>query len=1155
MTPTDLSYFLSCPHRAALELSVKLGVRVRPEWDDPLLTALFALGLEHERQYVEALQRPGVSLIDLSKQGERHGAAQRTIEAMQAGADVVVQGALRHGRWYGRPDVLLKVDRPSPAFGAWSYEVADTKLARETRGGTILQLGLYSEMLGAVQALEPAWFLVVTPPAAGLAPGDAAGPSQVIHRYRFADYAAYFRLVKRRFEAAVSLGHERLAREHYPEPVPHCDVCPWSPLCRDRRRKDDHASLVAGITRLQRRELEGRGVATVQAVARLGDPISFKPSRGSLEGYARVRDQARLQIASRRGPLAYELIAPAVPDRPLFRAAEARSADPVGLARLPEPTPGDVFLDLEGDPLAGDAGREYLFGLVTLNDQGQPVYEAHWADGPTAERQAFETVMDLIGERWALFPGMHVYHYAPYEPSAFKRLMGRYATREAALDKLLRGRRFIDLYAVVRQGLRVGVERYSIKNLEPLYAFKRSVELREANRALRLMEQALELAQPDAATPAVRQVVQDYNRDDCLSALSLRSWLEARRAEAVAAGHVPSARPMLQTGELTREPTDDPEGLEALRARLLTGIGDDVARRSLDEAARFQVAYLLDWHRREEKAGWWEYFRLCELPEEDLLDEPQAVAGLEFVAEIGSVRKSFVQRFRYPAQEMEIRQGNKLKAQDQTTFGTVASIDRVRLTIDIEVGRARRDLRPSALFAHDHFGSQVIASALRELGERLAAAGGVSSLPPGPERALLRREPPALATPDDWDPARLGSLLAIQGPPGSGKTSRAATMILDLVRAGRRVGVTATSHKVIRHLLDEVAHAAADAGTPVRLAHKVGKGEAADDEEASAHASVREFVDNEPAQAALVSGGIDVLGGTAWLWARADFAGSVDVLCVDEAGQMALANVLGIARACTSLVLLGDPQQLEQPTKGSHPPGVGISALHHVLDGVETMPPERGWFLPTTWRLPPALCAFTSDVFYDGHLAPMPGLERQTLRGAHAFAGHALSLVEVPHDGNRNVSPEEAEAVAGIVADLLAVGSTWVDRKGVARPMAPGDIRIVAPFNAHVHRIRETLERRLGPAHVPPVGTVDKFQGQEAPVVIYAMATSRPEDAPRGLDFLYSRHRLNVATSRARCAVILVASPLLFDPDCQTPKHMRLVSALCRFRELANLVP
>ena len=325
------------------------------------------------------------------------------------------------------------------------------------------------------------------------------------------------------------------------------------------------------------------------------------------------------------------------------------------------------------------------------------------------------------------------------------------------------------------------------------------------------------------------------------------------------------------------------------------------------------------------------------------------------------------------------------------------------------------------------------------------------------------------------------------------------------------------------------------------VAHKSG-----DDElPVVAGVKVSEIADNGGARAWLNEPGGRVLGGTAWMWARSEFTKSVDVLFVDEAGQMSLANVVAIAPAARSLVLLGDPQQLDQPQRGSHPDGVDISALDHILGGHQTMPEGRGIFLPVTYRLAPRICEFTSEVFYERKLTSRPGLERQRLIHTGRFDDAGLFIVDVAHDGCRNSSAEEADVVRAIVSELVQPGVGWVDDEGRERQLTSADILVVAPYNAHVNLLQE----RVGlPAS--RIGTVDKFQGQEAPVVIYSMATSRPEDAPRGMEFLYSLNRLNVATSRAKCTCILVASPRLFEPECRTPRQMRLANALARYREM-----
>jgi uncharacterized protein len=384
-----------------------------------------------------------------------------------------------------------------------------------------------------------------------------------------------------------------------------------------------------------------------------------------------------------------------------------------------------------------------------------------------------------------------------------------------------------------------------------------------------------------------------------------------------------------------------------------------------------------------------------------------------------------------------------------------------------------------------------------------------------------------------------GSWLGVQGPPGSGKTYLGAEVAVELVRRGQKVGVTANSHRVIGHLLDKIAERAAEHGVGVRIGQKADAAGDCTSDAATPFAKYGEMLD------ALGAGEVNVIGGTAWLWSRPEFAGSVDVLIVDEAGQLALANTIAVSAGARNLVLLGDPQQLDQPLKGTHPPGAEASALGHVLAGESTMPPELGLFQERTRRLHPDLCRFTSEAFYQGRLASEEWLSRQDLAGPGRLTGTGVRFVPVVHDGNRSESPEEAAVVARLVRELVEGAATWTDADGLDHALKWDDVLVVAPYNAQVAEIARALPAAR-------VGTVDKFQGQEAPVSIYSMATSSPEDAPRGMEFLYSLNRLNVATSRARCLAAVVASPALIRVRAQTPRQMRLANALCRLIEMAR---
>lgn len=383
----------------------------------------------------------------------------------------------------------------------------------------------------------------------------------------------------------------------------------------------------------------------------------------------------------------------------------------------------------------------------------------------------------------------------------------------------------------------------------------------------------------------------------------------------------------------------------------------------------------------------------------------------------------------------------------------------------------------------------------------------------------------------------VGGVLPIQGPPGAGKTFTGARMICELVRKGKKVGITANSHKVIRNLINATIKAADELGIELQCCQKAGEVE--DPQHRLS------FATNNEGLFAALRAGASVGGGTAWLWSRPDAVETVDVLFVDEAAQMSLANVLAVSQAAKTVVLIGDPQQLDQPMQGSHPEGTDMSALDHILDGKRTIGRDQGLFLEETWRLHPAICAYTSELFYDGKLRSKDGLEKQVINGWNPISASGLHFLPVEHTGNQNCSPEEAKAVANLVSTMLNSKATWVDREGREKPVTLDDIIIITPYNAQVFEIQQCLPGAR-------VGTVDKFQGQEAAIAIYSTATSSHADAPRGMEFLYSLNRLNVATSRAKCVSILVGSPQIFEAECRTPRQVQLANAFCRFLEMAK---
>lgn len=1106
LSATDLSNHLHCGHLTAANLAEARGERAAPDFKAPHLAVLQERGYEHERAYLERLEAEGLQIVSLHD-GTESMALRETQKAMEAGVDIIVQSALASGPWFGRPDVLRKVTTPS-SLGSWSYEPYDCKLARETKAATILQLSHYADLLASVQGVAPEYIYVV-PPSEEL----------VAERYRLLDYAAYFRAVRSRLQEAIS-GRSTVD----PEPTSHCDVCRWWPECDRHWRRQDHLSLTAGISRLQRKQLLEWDTPTMERLARLPMPLPQRPRYGSRTGYERIREQARVQVEGRLVQRPVHELLPFEPGR--------------GFARLPEPSSGDIFFDLESDPFVGAHGREYLFGYVA-----EQMYRSSWAMTADAEKAAFEEFVDAVMEQRRRFPAMHVYHYSPKEPSALKALMGRYATREDAIDQLLRGRVLVDLHAVTKQALRASVESYSLKALEEFHGFERRVPLAKAKTAMREVEHALELQRP--ASSAAKDLVREYNADDCYSTESLRDWLEGLRDPGL-------PRPTVPEDAAPEKVAERQAGVAELVARLTADVPAEATLRTEEQSARWLLANLLDWHRREDKVAYWEKYRLADLDDDELLDERKAIGGLRHVTRIPPLdkRKSTVDEYKFPLQEVG------LKVDDDVYFGemkvgAVEALDAANGMLRIRRSKKSIETHPTSVYSYEIINSQVLADSLFRLGESVLEQGIGGEDAYRSAGDLLMRHPPRVsggfAAPNEAtiDTAKRvavnlqNSVLAIQGPPGAGKTFTGARMIVELVRQGKRVGVTAGSHKVIRKLIEEAQGAARAAGlAEFRALHKVTE------KSKELPEWLAETSDNAEALSAVNDGAYSVVAGTAWLWAREEMTGRLDVLFVDEAGQMSLANALAVAPAAKSLVLLGDPQQLDQPLKGSHPDGAEVSALEHLLDGSKTISAEHGLFLERTWRLHPEICRFTSETFYENRLESREGLEGQRIEG-HRFGEAGLRYVPVRHEGNQNCSLEEVEAIAEVVDSLLQPTVQWIDDRGARRQLQAKDILIVAPYNAQV----AALSARLPDLHI---GTVDKFQGQEAPVVIYSLTTSSPEEAPRGMEFLYSLNRLNVATSRARAMAILVASPRLFDPACATPRQMQLANALCRFAELAT---
>jgi predicted RecB family nuclease len=1127
LSATDLSDFLACEHLALLKRRVADGEEL-PEDPGALAEQLAAMGAEHEQACLTAYRSrlPRVIEFDDSRTrdarslAELEAAAAETEVAMRDGHDVIYQPFFLHDGWLGRADFLLRVPLPS-ALGDFSYEVADAKLARRVRPQAILQLCEYSQHVRRIQGVAPHDIHVLL----------GSGEDRV---YPLADFAAYHRVVRERLRAAVDEGFWPT----YPEKVSHCDMCRFKLRCDARRHADDHLSIVARMRRDQVRKLNAAGIATVAQLAALPASVDIAQLQGS--SLATLREQARLQ---HEGPL---------PDgRPRHELLDVFDAG-FGLCALPEPSPGDVFFDMEGDPLARDHPLEYLFGVVHRDAGGEVRYRCWQGHEPAEERAAFEEFVDWIMERRGAHPGMHVYHYADYERAALQRLMSRHGTRENEVDTLLRDGVLVDLYRVVHQGVRLSTETYGLKAVEHLYMPPRNDAVADAMSSVLMYERW----RGSGATPATRRRellddIIEYNRVDCESTLFLREWLEAQRVALEERRDAPLPRPPL------RQPAEEPKTVEqtaaeeALRRSLVEGIAEDPdERRTESDRGRWLLGQLIGYHNRERKSQWWRYFSKLDLTEDQLADDRDALGPLRHFATVEHFDNgATLERYSFDPQEHhlgDVVHDPMLTSTDGrrgVATGSVERIDDVEGTIDLRRAPKQAQLpHPLFLVPGFPFGTDAQSAALSALGAAVVTDGLESITGWDTGRALLLRRAPGdggalRRSGEDVVSAasRLlrheGVCLAVQGPPGSGKTYAGARVAADRCRHGV-VAVTSVSHRAISALLEAISRA----DPSLRI------GQRAPTAELCTTDALVVLGDNQAATRALDDDTVDVIGGTSWLFSREELADRFDTLIVDEAGQTSLADVIAMSRCARRLVLLGDPRQLAQVVQGIHPDGAAASALEHFLGDDVTMPADRGLFLEATRRMCSELCTFVSDTFYESRLQPDACCATRHIQTpAGPLAG--IRRCPVPHDGDRVSSEAEATAVRAIVDSLL--GCAVVDADGSTHELTVRDIVVVAPYNAHV----ACLVRAV-PAGVK-VGTVDKFQGQEAAVSIFSMATSSTDDLPRNLEFLFSMNRLNVALSRASCLAVVVHSPALLTAHCRSAEQMRLVNALCRFTQAA----
>ena len=1085
LAPSDLSRHLGCAHATTLALEAARGEREGPHRGGEYEQLIFEKGEEHERAYLARLRADGREVTEIERSGSYADMAARTRSAMEAGAEVIYQATFEIGRWRGHADFLEHVPGET-GFGAFGYEAVDTKLARnEARPAHVLQLCFYSAGIAAVQGASPVLMHIEL----GSGRRESLRPR---------DFDAYFARAQRSLEGFVGAPPATVAL-----PCAACDMCGFRAVCEAEWREKDDLSYVADIRRTQTVALETAGVTTLAALAE--PSVVAEPVGLAVDTLARLHDQAALQAATRSNGHIATRVLPVEEKR--------------GFERLPEPSRLDLAIDLEGDPFwRADRELIFMFGLLA-RDEHEWTYRAVWAHDEAGERALAAAVIDAIHERLRDDPAMHVYHYGHVEVSVLKRLCMLYAIREDELDQLLRRHVFVDLQQAVHQSMRIGLESYGLKAVEQLPGFVRTADVGRGADAVLEYERYL-----GSGEGAHLREIESYNDEDCRATVAVFDWLRGQAPDDVTWLALQDGRPGDDEGA-------EPSERELLRELLVEG--------EEEGSERWLAGELLAYHGRSAKQQWWAFFQRKEMTQAQLLADSEALAGLDLRADVPPipVKNSLAHPMSFPLQEHKVESGDALEDPETGVGVTVYRLDEDEGTVWIKrkVGstallpRAAIPTGPIAMTKHQDALARVAVS----IRDRTCVFPALERLLRNDPPVISGREAGALVQTTDMNELRErargldASTLVIQGPPGTGKTYRGARLITDLVRAGKRVGLTAFSHKAIDNLCREIEAAAVEEPFTRTFTGTRHGGKGHHDGALIKAGDGGHYPDSQ------------VIAATSWLFALEEWDGVLDYLVIDEAGQFALADAIACGTSARNLILLGDPSQLSQVVQGTHPPGSDASALAHVLGGEQTIPEDRGIFLDESWRMRPDICSFISSEFYDGRLHSHPGCAQRS-----TSAGTGLRLLTVEHAGNSSHSIQEAVAI-GLQIDRL-MRETITAQDGSERPISPGDIMVVAPYNAHVRLLRATLPEGV------QIGTVDRFQGQEAAIVFFSMATSSGEDAPRDAGFLFSRNRLNVALSRAQSLAILVCSPALLDTRAASVEDMRLINTLCRFADTAS---
>ena len=1121
VSPSDLNNFVACKYTVLNEIKYhNKEIRKSPDRANDKLWK--EMGVEHEKRHYKILKEKYKKSITIKSDLNEKDRFDETVRAIQKGYDLIYHAYLIDDNLRGEADFLIKCDTKSD-LGDYSYEVYDTKITRNLKPRHITQITAYSDMLGKIQKVLPEKMYLID-------------GSDEYHSFKTIEYIDLFNHSKKEFIKFLSnISKEKI----YPEKCSYCNLCDWKDECDKTWENDNYINLVAGSNKSQVEKLKKNKIRTVEQLSKT--KLTAMDLKINAESFKKIQLQAQLQEEKRNTG----------EDKIVILDSDFGK----GFYKLPKPDDGDVFFDIEGYPRM-DRPFEYLHGLY-YKDKGKLKFKDLWAKNynKESEKNIFIELINFLEKRFVEYPNAHIYHYASYEKRAIRELATSYSSEfpkgDIVNDDLLRKEKYVDLFSIVSQSIRTSEKDLSLKSIEKFYNFKRKADIVKADDSVIKYDNWIA-----TKNEKYKQDIINYNEEDCISTYLLREFLVKNKPENIdwfvkqeeitKEGEEPNKYRRKASNKLSREEVE-------------VDLNNRLEKKKNKTNKKFveNLKNFIGFHWKSNKPEFWEVFDRAEKTHLELEDDTECIANSVLIDDKPKVTEDgFIYSYRFNDQNYKQKEGKSaFDAHQIKGLGTIHSIEENfpdKNIVKILVSKRRKNIEmpslltlgntmPPQVHQHDQALNKFLEDYILNNGENYKSImdmlerkdPDIKNIKSG---SILIEENKDLITQSIEIVKNLNnSYLTIQGPPGTGKTYTSAKIIIELMKAGKKVGVTSNSHEAIKTLLIAIEQQAVNQNYEFS---GMRKSKSSDKHE-------WKFIRNVTTGKPLNMDSYSLFAGTSWFFVDPRMNKTLDYLFIDEAGQVALGTTIASATSADNLVLIGDQMQLSQPMRAKHEGYARMSSLDFILEDDDTISTDKGVFLNVTRRLNKKICNYISTSFYDSRLTSDPITETRSVNlKLDPIKDEGLFYVPIDHNGCSQRSDEEADLVEKVFNKIV---NKEYKSENITGKISAKDIMVVAPYNAQANNIRERLKKKF--KDDVRVGTIDLFQGQEAKVVLISMTTSDVESLPRHKDFFFSRNRLNVAISRAECVAIIIFNENLLLASASNIKEMKLINSFCKLLE------